>query len=166
MASWVVNRVRNCRLIAESMSRNRSTAAGSAVVRWARSWLAAATRWATRSLRARHSLRTAVVASLSMPEQSEQRPAANGAKACRVDRPFRGRTFRALSPHEDVRLWSHAAIALTTANLPEVAERASTERPTVRELAAALIDRLGTEISLQTVRRLLRQVRDQDSVAK
>jgi|GEM_PF-5415447 len=33
-------------------------------------------------------------------------------------------------------------------------------RPTVRELAAALSDRLGTEVSSQTVRRLLRQLRD------
>jgi len=33
-------------------------------------------------------------------------------------------------------------------------------RPTVGELAAALSDRLGTEVSSQTVRRLLRQLRD------
>jgi hypothetical protein len=34
------------------------------------------------------------------------------------------------------------------------------ERPTVRELAAALSERMGTEVSAQTVRRLLRRRRD------
>ncbi|MBT8227481.1 MAG: helix-turn-helix domain-containing protein [Dactylosporangium sp.] len=34
------------------------------------------------------------------------------------------------------------------------------ERPTVRQLAAALTDRLGTDVSSQTVRRLLRRARE------
>lgn len=46
-----------------------------------------------------------------------------------------------------------------------LAEAGPGERPTVRELAATLTDRLGTDVSSQTVRRLLRQLRDQDAAA-
>ena len=42
--SWLGKRVRNRRLIAESMSRNSPTAPGKVICRWARSWLAIATR--------------------------------------------------------------------------------------------------------------------------
>ena len=63
--SWVSKRVRNARLIGESMSANRPTAPGNTFCRWARSWLATATRWATRSLRARQVRRSAMVAGLS-----------------------------------------------------------------------------------------------------
>src|SRR6266511_105017 len=70
-SSWVLKRARNRRLIGESRSANRSTAAGMAVARCARSWLATATRWATRSRRARHSRRSAVVAPLSKTQGHE-----------------------------------------------------------------------------------------------
>lgn len=42
--SWVVKRLRNSRVIGESMSANSAAAAGKTSCRWARSWLAAATR--------------------------------------------------------------------------------------------------------------------------
>ena len=64
-ASWLPNRARNARLIGLSSSPNSPTAAGNATARCARSWLAAATRWATRSLRARTAARSATVAGVS-----------------------------------------------------------------------------------------------------
>ncbi len=60
--SWVSNRVRKLKVIAESMSRNRPIAPGSTCCRWARSWLAIATLAATRSLRARTAIRSLIVA--------------------------------------------------------------------------------------------------------
>ena len=63
--SWESKRARNARLIGESSSANRPTAPGKALRRWARSWLATATRWLTRSLRARQARRSATVAGLS-----------------------------------------------------------------------------------------------------
>jgi len=47
--SWVGNRVRNAKPIAESISENNPMAPGSTLARWARSWLAIATRATTRS---------------------------------------------------------------------------------------------------------------------
>ncbi|SRR6266511_1452071 len=52
------------------------------------------------------------------------------------------------------------------ADLRQVIQAAGQDpRPTVRELAAALTERLGTEVSSQTVRRLLRRLRDDDTAA-
>ena len=48
--------------MSESISANSPTAPGKQICRWARSWLATATRWATRSRRARTVWRSAVVA--------------------------------------------------------------------------------------------------------
>jgi hypothetical protein len=50
------------------------------------------------------------------------------------------------------------------ADLRQVLDAAAAgERPTVRELATALTDRLGTDVSSQTVRRLLRRAREDDA---
>ena len=58
--SWESKRVRNARLIGESRSANSPTAPGKTLRRCARSWLATATRWPTRSLRARQVRRSAI----------------------------------------------------------------------------------------------------------
>src|SRR5450631_1211698 len=63
--SWVPKRARNARLTGESMSPNSPVAPGKTLRRWARSWLATATRCRTRSLRARQVRRSATVAGLS-----------------------------------------------------------------------------------------------------
>src|SRR6478752_4163695 len=55
----------NVRLICESRSANKPTAPGNTIIRCARSWLATATRWATRSLRARQVWRKVAVAAVS-----------------------------------------------------------------------------------------------------
>jgi hypothetical protein len=49
-------------LTGESRSANSPTAPGKTFARWARSWFATATRWLTRSLRARQARRSAMVA--------------------------------------------------------------------------------------------------------
>jgi hypothetical protein len=63
--AWVGKRVRNAKVIAESMSRNSPIAPGRAAARWARSWFAIDTRAATKSWRARTFIRSATVAALS-----------------------------------------------------------------------------------------------------
>src|ERR1022692_1452332 len=71
--SWVANRSRKVRVIAESVSAKSVAAAGNTICRWARSWLATATRRVTRSLRARTVERSAVVWSLSLARGRSRR---------------------------------------------------------------------------------------------
>lgn len=68
------NRVRNARLIGASNAENNPTTPGIAVSRWARSWLAAATRCPTRSLRARHNRRSNTVSSASTSNRVNRNP--------------------------------------------------------------------------------------------
>jgi hypothetical protein len=57
----------------ESMSQNSPTAPGNTICRCARSWLATATRWATKSRRARTLWRSAVVAGVSISSGCSRR---------------------------------------------------------------------------------------------
>ena len=59
--SWVPKRVRNARLTGESISANRPTAPGKHVAQVRAQLVGGATRWATRSLRARQVRRSVTV---------------------------------------------------------------------------------------------------------
>ena len=132
-ASWLPNRARNARLSGPSSSLNRPTAAGNATARWARSWLAAATRWATRSLRARTAARSAIVAGVS---------GTSGRSRARSVRSVSASTYESnrsslppAAPYRDRRFFTCREVITTTVR--PAASSASTSTPSLRSIATS-----------------------------
>ena len=133
-ASWLPKRARNARLIGLSSSQNSPTAAGNATARWARSWLHAATRCATRSLRARTAARNVIVAGVS---GISGRSRARSVRSVSASTNASNRSSLApAAPYRDRRFFICREVITTTVR--PAASSAPTSTPSPRSIATSL----------------------------
>ncbi len=133
-ASWLPKRARNAKLTGLSRSRNSPAAAGNATARWARSWLHAATRCATRARRARTAARSVRVAGAS---GISGRSRARSVRSVSASTNASNRSSLApADPYRDRRFFT-CREAITTTVRP-AASSAATSTPSPRSIATSL----------------------------
>ena len=133
-ASWLPERARNARLTGLSRSWNSLVPAGNATARWARSWLPAATRCATRSRRARTVIRSEMVA--GVPGTSGRNRARSVRSVSASTNASNRSSSAPAAPNRDRRFFTCPEVITTTVR--PAPSRASTSGPSPRSMATSV----------------------------